>query len=240
MQQQAETDADIAFIGSAVSHMVREIQQAIAIEELLETGAGPKNHALTKRLQERFNNTELVPTFSLLQLIMRRDLTLSMTRLHDGPQNGRMCFGEVFRKIQKPATRAAFIKMQGVRAKYHYDREAAEWLNSIIALWSQGIEDFAEHLATLRAARNVYLAHRVNEEPKLPTYTQLFDFVSFTGKLVEELGGITGVYLNGFDETRRIKRELALAFWSALIQSNWKSRRDLLQEIETDETINDS
>lgn len=236
-QRQEEIHADIDFIGNAVKRMVLEIQQAIAIEELLEAGAGPKEHALTKKLQARFNNTEVVPTISLLQLIMRRDITLCMTRLHDGPQSGRMSFGEVFRKIQKPATRSAFIQRQSERAKYLYNREAEEWLSGIIAQWSKGIEqDFIEHLTMLRAARNVYLAHGLNEEPKLPTYTQLFDFVSFTAELVGELGCFTGVYLNGFNETRNIKRELAMAFWSALILSNWKSRRDLLQGIEDAET----
>lgn len=218
MSDTNEFEQDQIFIKSVIQNLIGDIELAIALEELLEASAGRREHSKFREIEEVFTHTQIAPTFNIIQLLLKRELTLCLTRIHDGPSQDRASLGEVFRKLAKMRTRNLFLSEHSSHIQLQYSRDAAAWLSDLEDKWNTlKTQDCADDLKKLFDARNVFIAHTLLKEPELPTYSALFSLVERTAGIVGDLGILSGIYLNGFEASRKIKRNRALIFWNTLI-----------------------
>lgn len=223
---------DLEFIGSAVRRMVSNVQNGIAIEQLMESSAGPSDHSRFPQISSLYDGTSIPWTLNLFHQIFAKEITLCVTRILDGRGDDRASFGEIFRRLAKAETRQALIRLREQAVRLFYNRDVFEWLNEIEASWTnlrQG--DERTEVDRLFEARNAYIAHALLLDANPGTYSAMFRVFRRTADLVSEFGQLTGHYQNGFDVVLNQKRNLAFDFWDTLIAGE-PSMRDRLRKPE--------
>lgn len=215
---QTESARDLAFAIRAITSMSKNMNDAISLEQLLETGFGPRAGSRNFKLHSKFGDTTAAIALEMHNRLYAKEITLCITRILDRAGDERASLGEVFRRLKKPETLAALEDYCSAERELQKGRETRPWLSEIEAAYldlrdASGKEDVKK----LFDARHSLIAHSLLKTPVIATYNALFATVFKTAAIVAELNKLIGLDDTDFEPHRQNAQVHAEAYWDALL-----------------------
>lgn len=212
MTPQSSVQDQMKRLREKVNRLCSDVDALCVLEAILEQG-----NAID--LAPTFNGTVAAGVLMRIRTSIVRDLSLGVARMTDRDGGDRASLPSVFAMLSKPDLAAALANEERIRIEAG-GKNVDLLLARVIDDWNRfDSGPLAAGVVALRDVRNIHLAHSLNLPiVREPIFSELFGALRAGSEIVAQLGTITGCYLNGFDETRRIWAEFARTFWTGQLQ----------------------
>jgi hypothetical protein len=200
----------LAAFTDIVARIVQEMEGLCALEQIVAAGDGVD-------LGPSFDGSPAAPVVNRVRWALVRELALGVTRLLDPPHGDRATLPRAFRDLRDQGLRAELAAAARVGAAGHDEsvHDAGRLLDDVVRAW----QDFVAgpHEGGGGAMREARQAFQAQDMPatvvRLPPFDAIHGALRAIRPITVQLGLLTGVAREGFDDAIATWRARAACFW---------------------------